>query len=264
MKKEIKIDDATTSFMMEKSIAKGEFLHAHSEIEIYGVLKGKALVSIAGEKMLLTEGEFAIVNQLENHCYEVEEGTETLVINIGMKYLRYFFSLYPNKKLPRWLNDVVFNKTLSKYIENIFLESKDDISELRKVGNVCQFLSCIIEHYGLMDEKMESDRDLITEVVDYIYEHYNEDITLENLANKFHMSSSGLSKKLGSRIGMDLRMFVNDIRVQKVVQMLDDPNNKDKTISEIAFLCGFSSMSTFYRCYERNFSLHKLNVEDSE
>ena len=99
MRKKIRTDDATNHFFVEKSIAKREFLHVHSDVEIYGVLKGKALVTISGEKMLLTDGEFAVVNKLENHCYEVEEGTETLVLNIGARYLRHFYSLYPDDKL---------------------------------------------------------------------------------------------------------------------------------------------------------------------
>lgn len=266
MKREIKIEDETTCILVEKCNEREEFLHFHSDIEVYGVLKGKALVSIAGERKLLTEGEFAIINQFENHCYEADEEIEMLVFRIGVKYLRYFFSLYPNKKLPRWLKDVQFNKLLNEDIKNILDATNDNISELRKAGNVCHIVSSIIEHYGLMDksEKTESDRDLVTEVVEYIYEHYHEDITLENLADRFHMSTSALSKKLSSRIGMDLRRFVNDIRVQNVVQMLDDPENKDKTINEIAFLCGFSSMSTFYRCYKRNYSLHKLKEEQSQ
>ena len=266
MKNERKIEDETTCFLVEESDGREAFLHFHSDVQVYGILKGKAIVTIAGERKLLTEGEFAIINQFENHCYEADEEIEILVFRIGVKYLRYFFSLYPNKKLPRWLEDVQFNKSLNGDIKNILDVTKDDISELRKAGNVCHIVSCIIEHYGLMDksEKTESDRDLVTKVVEYIYEHYQEDITLDCLAEQFHMSTSALSKKLSSRIGMDLRRFVNDIRVQKVVQMLDNPENRGKTINEIAFLCGFSSMSTFYRCYKRNYGLHKLDTEESQ
>ena len=264
MKKEIKMTDESTGFLMGENARREETLHFHSDVEVYCVLKGKAMVTIAGERCLLTEGELAIINQFENHCYEIDEDTKILVFDIGVKYLRYFFSLYSNKSLPRWLKDIEFNKSLTEYFEKIYKCATDDISELRKVGDICHIISCIIERYGLMDkkEKTEVDKDLITEVVDYIYEHYNEDITLEYLANRFNMSTSALSKKLSSRIGMDLRRFVNDIRVQNVVQMLDDPENKEKTINEIAFLCGFSSMSTFYRCYKRNYSLHKLDEAD--
>ena len=60
---------------------------------------------------------------------------------------------------------------------------------------------------------------------------------------------------------MDLRLFVNDIRIQRAVQMREDPENKNKSLSEIAALCGFTNMVTFYRSYERNFKFPKLDQE---
>ena len=99
----------------------------------------------------------------------------------------------------------------------------------------------------------EADVDLTASVLQYIYEHYNEKITLENLAKVFHLSPTALSKKLGKHLGVDLRVFVNDVRIQMAMQMMEDPVHKGKAINEIAFTCGFSSMTTFYRSYRRNF-----------
>ena len=59
----------------------------------------------------------------------------------------------------------------------------------------------------------------------------------------------------------NLRLFINDIRVQRAVQMRDDPAYKGKSLNEIALACGFNNMVTFYRSYERNFRFHKLDKE---
>ena len=140
-------------------------------------------------------------------------------------------------------------------MDNIFNQSKMQIPELKKIGCVCNLFSEIIERYGLEDrvEIPEADLDLTASVLQYIYEHYNEKITLENLARVFHLSPTALSKKLGKHLGVDLRVFVNDVRVQKAMQMMEYPAYQVKAINEIAFLCGFSSMTTFYRSYRRNF-----------
>ena len=75
------------------------------------------------------------------------------------------------------------------------------------------------------------------------------------------MSPKALSKKLKKRLNVDLRVFVNDIRVQMVIQLRNDPKYKDKTLQQIAMLCGFTSMSTFYRSYERNYSFQDSSEE---
>ena len=111
---------------------------------------------------------------------------------------------------------------------------------LEKVGNVRQ------------------NKDIVTQVVEYIYDHYQEKITLETLSEKFYVSPKALSKKIKKRINGDLRVFVNDIRVQRAMEMWDDPRNYGKSINQIAAQCGFSSMATFYRSYERNFKFREL------
>jgi transcriptional regulator GlxA family with amidase domain len=70
-----------------------------------------------------------------------------------------------------------------------------------------------------------------------------------------------LSKKIKKRVNLDLRVFVNDIRVQRAVEMWEDPQNYGKSIQDIAMQCGFSSMATFYRSYERNFKYRALKEE---
>ena len=72
------------------------------------------------------------------------------------------------------------------------------------------------------------------------------------------MSPKALSKKLKKHINIDLRVFISDIRVQRAVEMLDDPQNYGTSINQIAAKCGFSSMATFYRSYERNYSFREL------
>lgn len=256
--------DEATCFRMERIAGNGQPLHFHRCMEIYGVVKGVAAITVSGESRLLTDGQMAIVDRFENHSCETEGEAEILVVSVGTSYLRHFLSLYPNKKLPRWLTDLEFNKRLYEDIERNFAETLKRESELQKIGIVCQLLSSVIEHYGLEDkyEGSESDMALAAEIVQYIYAHCNEKITLETLSKTFYLSPTILSKKLRKRLGVDFRMFVNDIRVHKAVQMLDDPENKNKRIHEIAMMCGFSSMSTFYRCYKRNFSFRKLNTEE--
>lgn len=261
-KKEIERDEASR-FVAEQYISKGYYLHFHRNLEIYGVVKGKVSVTIAGESMSLSDGQIAIIDGLENHSYEIDGEAEVFFFHIGTRYLRNFRALYPDKRLPLWLMDVEYNKFLLERIQKIVGVPQEEISELKRVGIACQLFSDIIEHYGLVEKNgvAGTDNDMITQVVQYIYEHYNENITLETLSKVFYLSPKALSKKIGKRLNVDLRVFVNDIRVQRAVQMMDDPANKDKTLNDIIAMCGFNNMGTFSRSYERNFKFRKLDKE---
>ena len=254
--------DEASRFAGMHYMSVGFYPHFHRNLEIYGVVKGSVVITIAEQRKVLTDGQIAIINSLENHSYEVSEKTEVFFLHIGTRYLSNLSAVYPKKRLPRWLMDVQYNQRLYQRVSEV-LNEKETIPELRRIGIACQLFSDIIEHYGTVDEKSvpRQDSEIVTEIVQYIYDHYQENITLESLGRVFFMSPKALSKKLKKRLNVDLRVFVNDIRVQMVIQLRNDPKYKEKTLQQIATICGFSSMSTFYRSYERNYSFREQSEE---
>lgn len=254
--------DEASRFAGMHYMSVGFYPHFHRNMEIYGVVKGSVVITIAEQKRVLTDGQIAIISGLENHSYEINGRAEVFFLHIGTRYLNNFSTIYPKKRLPRWLMDAQYNQRIYQRINNV-LNEKETISELRRIGITCELFADIIEHYGTLDERYANrqDNEIVSEIVQYIYDHYQENITLESLGKIFYMSPKALSKKLKKRLNVDLRVFVNDIRVQMVIQHRNDPQYKGKTLQQIAMLCGFTSMSTFYRSYERNYSFQETSEQ---
>lgn len=261
MQNEIERDTALR-FSAEQYVSNGYYMHFHRNIEIYGVLSGTVSVTVAGQQATLSSGQMAVIDGLENHSYEIDGEAEVFFFHIGTRYSGKLYSLYPNKRLPLFLLDTQFNQTLYQQIRPLF-QNAASYSEMKRLGVVYNLFADIIEHYGLTEKRgnTSDDCDVVTQVVQYIYEHYNEPITLESLSKKFFISPKALSKKIRNRLNMDLRLFVNDIRIQRAIQMRDDPAYKGMPLNEIATLCGFTNMVTFYRSYKRNFKFHNLDNE---
>ena len=53
---EIEQDDASR-FAAIQYVSKGYYLHFHRNLEIYGVVKGKVVVTIGGRREILTDGQ---------------------------------------------------------------------------------------------------------------------------------------------------------------------------------------------------------------
>lgn len=259
VKNEIEWDTASR-FTAEQYVSTGYHLHFHRNIEIYGVVKGTVCVRVADERCILTDGQIAVIDGLENHSYEIDGEAEVFYFHIGVNYFNKLYSMYPHKRLPYFLMDVEYNQQLYRMIQPVLTDSQS-MSELRRYGLVYQLFADIIDHYGMLDKMSNTgaDSDLVTQVVQYIYDHYSEHITLESLSKVFFLSPKALSKKIRKRLNTDLRLFVNNIRIQQVVRMQEDPQHKDKTLEEIGALCGFTNMGTLYRSYERNYKLKALD-----
>ena len=260
---EIERDDASR-FVAERYVSNGYYLHFHRNLEMYGVIRGRVSVAIAGQQQILTDGQIAIVDGLEDHSYEIDGEAEVFYFHIGARYMNNLNALYPKKRLPYWLLDTQYNQRLYERISPI-IESGDTVSELKRIGVVCELFADIIEHYGVLEKvgNIGQNKDIITQVVQYIYDHYQENITLETLSKEFYISPKALSKKIKKRVNMDLRVFVNDIRVQRAMEMWEDPKNRGKSINQIAAQCGFSSMATFYRSYKRNFKFREFTPQET-
>ena len=251
--------DFATRFVAEQYRSKGYGLHFHRNVEIYGVVDGEVIVSIAGEKHLLTKGQIGIANSLEAHEYTMRKQAEIFYFHIGTKYLSVFISQYKHGLLPHWLFDVEYNKKLYTQINGL-LNTKEQYSELKKFGIATSLFADIVDHYGVISGGYDNkSHEFIERVIQYIYEHYAEEITLNKLSEIFCIEPKFLSSKLSRYIGTDLRMFVSDIRLEKALQMMSDPEMCDKPRKEIALLCGFKSERTFYDAYKRNAPFYNLN-----
>ncbi|GAB4386171.1 MAG: hypothetical protein Kow00121_52220 [Elainellaceae cyanobacterium] len=80
----------------------------------------------------------------------------------------------------------------------------------------------------------------ILQVVEYINDHLNQDIKLADLAALLGISQSHLSHRFKQSIGMTPYQYLLQQRVERAKQLLKE---SDRSIMDIAFLCGFNSHS---------------------
>lgn len=86
----------------------------------------------------------------------------------------------------------------------------------------------------------------IAEVVEYIQNHYTEELHLDTLADKYNTSSSYLSRVLKGKLGMPFLSYVTKLRVEKAKELLD---KTDKSVSEIGEEVGFVNRVAFTRAF---------------
>ena len=74
----------------------------------------------------------------------------------------------------------------------------------------------------------------------------NEQFGVSELARGMGMSRSNLHRKVRSIHGTSVSQFINQVRLKRAMEMLTQTSS---TISEVAFECGFHSVSYFNRCF---------------
>lgn len=96
-------------------------------------------------------------------------------------------------------------------------------------------------------------RSRINRVMDYIETHLAEDLSLATLARVAGFSQFHFHRIFSAMVGETLNQFIGRVRVEKAAaQLLVNPS---KSITEIAFDCGFSGSASFARAFRDAFHM---------
>lgn len=220
--------------------------HYHDSIEILCVLKGSTTVHINGTSHNLSEGEIFICNSQLVHFYENYENDKMAIIAVlSSKYLRTFREVYKHANFPSVLRDKQSNLEIFSILEKWYNLNRRSVLVDCSYANL--LLDKIVELYGVIPPSEEDENNILAiNFINYVNENYNKDITLESAAKYFGYSKEYFSKKFKQVVDKNFLTFVNTIRVQKAMELLDNPNNK-LSFLDICLACGFNNSTSLYR-----------------
>ncbi len=90
------------------------------------------------------------------------------------------------------------------------------------------------------------------QIEEYIFNHFGEQITEEDLAREMHLSKRQLSRVLRQLFGKSFRQMLIEARLNRAAQLLCDT---DLSVEEIATQVGYTSLSGFYTAFRGHFSI---------
>jgi two-component system response regulator YesN len=98
--------------------------------------------------------------------------------------------------------------------------------------------------YSIQDKKRVSQ---IKPAIDYIRLHYNEPVTLNEIAKTAHLSVSRLSHVFKEQVGITIVDYLTNVRIEHAKALLISTN---KNCTEICFESGYNNQSYFTRTFK--------------
>lgn len=92
----------------------------------------------------------------------------------------------------------------------------------------------------------------INKAIDYINNNLNKSISLVELASVSYFSPYHFHRIFKAITGESVNDFTNRVRIEKSIKLL---KHSKKTISDIAYECGYSSPSTYSRAFKQYFEV---------
>lgn len=103
-------------------------------------------------------------------------------------------------------------------------------------------------------------------VTDYIRNHYDEDLSLEGVADKLNLSAGYLSIYFKEKKGVAFSDYLNEIRLVKAKELLLET---ECSIQDVATRVGYQNVNSFIRMFKRSIGMppgqyRKLNFDNAE
>ncbi|SCY90865.1 helix-turn-helix transcriptional regulator [Alkaliphilus peptidifermentans] len=98
----------------------------------------------------------------------------------------------------------------------------------------------------------------IKKVIDYMHEHNNEKLLLNDLCNIAHLSPYYFIKIFKSQTGKTPREYYIDIKLEKARRLLRD---RSFSVAEVAYMVGFSSQSYFSSAFKKKIGYTPLEYQ---
>ncbi|MBP3673322.1 MAG: helix-turn-helix domain-containing protein [Oscillospiraceae bacterium] len=242
-------------------------VHHHDFYEIYFFLSGNVSFKVEGRSYHLEPGDLLLINPQELHQPEIGQDNlyERIVLWIDRGYLVAMCGNGVNlaacfdREAPNHTNLLRLSKVRRAFISQLLEQmnreyySSEMGSEAYAQGLLLQFMVEInrLARQNATPVQKREEPDLVSQVLGYIGNHYQENITLESLAAEFYVSKYHLSHEFSHRVGTSVYRYVIFRRLMQARELMA----AGQAPGEVYQSCGFGDYANFYRAFKGEYGI---------
>lgn len=235
-------------------------LHIHQNYEILLFLQGDTKYIIEENTYTLEPGDVVVIrkNQMHRAYHNSPTRYERIVLNVPHEFFEKNDCVEYEKQ---FINEVgsFGDKIDAETVKNsglydAFMRARKYSAGFKENGHSPVIRAIIIEILHILNNiKSYSEADEtegpLKNVIKYINENFTQNITLNDLEEKFFISKYHLCHIFPKATGITVHQYITNKRMAFAEDMI----KAGKTVSEAAMVAGFTSYSSFYRAYKQQY-----------
>lgn len=265
--KKVEPSEGSSINLLDENISQYDGVwHYHAELELKLVLQSSGIFAIGSEIQPFEPGTLVLIGENVPHFWQNEKThrPSTRARSIVLKFKKNFLgdmflkapefakisALFEKSKHALHIKGETATKVGPKMDQMrrlsgfprlmIFLEILDIIANSKDIVFILN------KNFNLEINIVHNKR--IETITHYVTTHLGSDIRQSEIAKLVHMSPEGFSRFFKKITDSTFNVFLNQLRINKVCSELIA---SDKDVTEIAYECGFQSLSNFNRQFKR-------------
>ena len=238
--------------------------HYHAELELTFILSGQGVRYVGNSIENFYDQELVLLGSNLPHTWNTTTDQEQPVTAIVIYLKEEFFD-------KSWMQSIEFegirnlaalmnkgikvdNKVASELKQKFYdLLNASPFEKLMILLQVLEYLSHNQEYRFLCEQEFtcdfdDTDKTRINTVYNYIQTHYQEQVSLADIASRLNMSEEYFSRYFSKTMKKPFFEFLNEYKISRACKLLIET---DKQISEICYASGFESIPFFYRQFKK-------------
>jgi len=256
-------------FHYEDSESANVEYHEHDFYEIFIMYSGTVSYMIEGKLYKLKPGDIVLISDKDLHkpIAEPDGNYERIVLWVNREFLKSIsnkdcdlsscFEAFASKKhnlLRPHLNQGTVIKSILSNLDRVENSVEYGDSILRQ-AYFMEFMVILNKlFFNSNDEEFEMDvyfNDNITNIVNYINDNLNSDLSVDVLSEKFFLSKYHLIREFKKNVGYTLHQYI----ILKRLILARGLLRQGLLVTEVCSKCGFNDYANFIRCFKKAFGV---------
>lgn len=208
------------------------------------------------EKTLVRDAEFLQYLQSQNKllfsylCQDRKEEGREIAKTLFQNYQRAGMSFAQRQciyTVTKLLDEITDHDPVAR--DMLYEECMSSMPTLKMEELFKWFSNCMDTAFCYVEKQSDSKKDSsIEKVMDYLKQHYDEDITLNTIAEAVFLNPAYISRLIKEQTGRNYTELVMEIRIERAIELLE---RTDMFVYEVAEKVGYSNLKYFYKVFRK-------------
>ena len=224
--------------------------HLHNHLELVGMIEGKAMAYVEEKVYEINSGDafFIFPNQIHHYEKIADENYILLLfpMDILPEYTSVFQSNVPKSAL---IPGALKNRHVLRSMQEILaLKDSTESGSYRDYLTKGYLLILFGQLFALseLEDTPHVDVQTVKLLLDYCIGHYKEEISLDQVATRLHLSKFYISHLFSQKLHLSYSDYIRSLRISEACRLLTETS---LGITEISYQVGFPTPRTFNRAF---------------
>lgn len=249
--------------------------HTHNYYEFYFFLEGDISIQIDKETFPIKHGDILLVPPMIPHrpiIHSLEIPYRRFVFWVSCDYWNYLMQISPDygylmqyvqtSRQYIFHNDpITFNTVQSKILrllEEIHSERFGRSAQISLCVNDLVLCLNRLIYERTVPHPQNENLDLYQQLLKYIEQHLDEDLSLETLSKKFYVSKYHIAHIFTDNLGISIHQYIT----KKRLTLCREAILGKSSITEVYTTFGFGDYSSFYRAFKKEYGISPKDYRD--